>query len=152
MEFDVAKKNVIEYLSKNLAGNQELANFYYTILNHISLLEDDKEVPEYNRQFIIEVIHALGTSLLENPLDSELCTFLDSLIEIVYNWNVYVLKDNMVSLVCRLIKMQIESIIAIKKSVKVIKEAEDRFKTLESWLPAAYDISEEYLDELFKEE
>jgi hypothetical protein len=149
MKFEKVKEYIDDYLK--FSNDETLNMFYRTIMTQIEILQNDEELPEYDEVVLKESVRRVASMVLDEPLNIKFCRFVEASSQLLYNWNSNVLQDPDVEIICIYMKKMIDSIMFIKRSLDITKRANEKFDTLRGWIPAAYDISEEYLDELLKE-
>ena len=119
------------------------------IMEHIDLLQNDKKLPEFDMDFVVGEVRRLVFSILSDDLSFEHLQFIEAFSELIFNWNSNIENSNQdIDLYTQILKRQVETAILLKNTITVIKESNERWQTLATWSPPAYDMSKAYLKSL----
>lgn len=148
MDFEKSK----EFIEKHIGMFPDMVkDFYGLILRHISQLENNEPIEEFDVEFIKNTIRGMISDFTEGPLNFSRLQFFEGMAFLIYNWNDNVLKDNDVYTHCISMKKFVECFAVLIKQTGSSKKALDTFNKYKSWSPAVNDIALKYLDELFQD-
>jgi len=136
-------KEKFDFMNKQILGR--IYECYNMISQHIELMSQDKDVPEYNRDIVLGAISDIKVCTIYNPLTNNFINFTASYCELIQNWNNNLDKDdeitNMIVSLMRLIKQHL----SIMEACEVLKMILSQIKDFKSWLPPSFDISKHYV-------
>jgi len=148
MEFEQSQKIIEEYLEKYKL--RDLGKCYKQIVQHIDLLQNDKELTKFNMDFMVDQTRVLMKAILSDGLDIDQCRFIEAFSELIFNWNANVEKNPDIDLYTQIMKRMVGIIILLQNNIALMKKANDRWHVLTNWAPPAYDMSKAYLESLLK--
>jgi hypothetical protein len=118
----------------------------------VRMLESNEPVLRNNDPMSVVLIKSnlfvLIRKLLNDSLTQQVTDFISIFSQLVFNWNKNISKLNEVELLARLVHRYAESVAQIKTTISVMKKANSAYQDLKAWMPPAFDISKEYLEEL----
>jgi len=130
---------------------KELQDLYTLIREHITLLGNDKEVPDFDFEKCKRSIRVLVSMVLEGNTSGKYGQFLEGFAELVFNWNNNLKKDEDIFMLCKCIKILLASSFSISRASDSIKHTLEQLYIYRGWLPPAYDLSIPYLNALLDE-
>lgn len=130
---------------------KELQELYKLIMDQIKLLGDDKEVPNFDFEQCKRSIRILVSMVLEGNTSGKYGQFLEGFIELVFNWNNNLKKDEDIFMLCKCSKILLASSFSISRASDSMRQTLEQLYIYKGWLPPAYDLSIPYLNALLDE-
>lgn len=157
MELNEAKELVENFLKSGhkLVFNEkelELLNGCFNMmLYHIYLLEHDREIKgPVDCSLAKDAVRMISTKVLNDGISSDLCVFVKSFCNMVYNWNQNVLKDKDVELLCIFSGNVVDMRNSVLNAISTMQDVHEHYKDLSTWMPPAFDISKAHLEKLLE--
>jgi hypothetical protein len=129
----------------------EFKEFYLLIMQHISSLQKDERVEEFDIDFCKKITRELVTFCIDQNTSGKYGQFLEGFCELIFNWNNNLKQDEDIFVYCKCIKVLIASSFIVTKSSDAMKKTLEQLYTYKGWLPPAYDLSIPYLNVLLDE-
>lgn len=156
MKLDETKEYIGNFLSSNQnILNEDLVKDLKKCSN--KMFEDLEELIKHSKladlssndsTFVKNHIFNLAELLLEVPLTTAFCNFVNALAELTYNWNRNTFKDQQTNIICLYISRVSEVRNIVIETTEIVKNAEHRMMDLSNWSPPAFDISGAYFEKL----
>lgn len=108
----------------------------------------DKGLKTANTALIEMIVYGISDYVLNAAINEKTSKFIQTYLEVIFNWNKEVYKNNRLSTVILMTNKLIEVKNIMDESTTFMKDLIERNKDLGGWHPPVFEVAKEYFDHL----